>query len=119
MKKILVVDDDPPLYHLLNHLLSSLGHRLDRAVNNQEAAGRLKDDEYDFILLDLEMDHINGKALYLNIEADFPQMTDRVAFLTQGTSNSELELFIKETGRLRLQKPFTIKEVKGLLQKFV
>lgn len=118
MKKILVVDDEPLLLDLLGHLLTRIGYQADRAHDSREAAGRLKDREYDLIFLDIKMPLMSGKEFYLKIKEHLPQTASRIVFLTADVSNAETLTFIKRTGNLYLRKPFTIKEVGGLLQKF-
>lgn len=118
MKKILVIDDEPLLLDLLSHLLSRIGYQVDRAVNGREAAGKLKEGDYDLLFLDIKMPFMNGKDFYLKIKEYAPHLAKRVIFLTADLASKETFDFIQESGNLQLQKPFTIKEVKNLLETF-
>lgn len=118
MKKILVIDDEPLLLDLLTHLLSRIGYQADRAIDGREAAGKLKDGEYDLIFLDIKMPFINGKDFYQKIKTYAPHLAKRVVFLTADIASKETFEFIQGTGNLQLQKPFTIKEAKTLLENF-
>ena len=117
-KRILVVDDEPLLLDLLSHLLSAMGYDVERANNSGEAAGKLKEQEYDLIFLDMKMPHVDGRALYSKVREYFPRMAERIVFLTGDVANQETLNFIKGTGNLHLRKPFMMKEVKDLLGKF-
>lgn len=118
MKKILVIDDEPLLLDLLTHLLSRIGYQVDRAVDGHEASGKLKEGAYDLIFLDIKMPLMNGKEFYFKIKEYAPDLAKRVVFLTADIASQETFHFIQATGNLQLQKPFTIKEVKNLLEKF-
>jgi CheY-like chemotaxis protein len=118
MKKILVIDDEPLLLDLLTHLLSFIGYKVDRALDGHEGAGKLKDEEYDLIFLDIKMPFMNGIEFYCKIKQSFPHLAKRVVFLTGDVASKETFHFIQETENLNLQKPFTIKEVKNLLERF-
>lgn len=118
MKKILIIDDEPLLLDLLTHLLSRIGYKVDRAVDGREASGKLKDGEYDLIFLDIKMPFMNGKEFYGKIKEFVPHLSKRVVFLTADIASQETFHFIRDTGNLQLQKPFTIQEVKNLLEKF-
>lgn len=117
-KRILIIDDEQLLLDLLTHLLSKIGYEADQALDSREAAGKLKDQKYDAIFLDMKMPLMDGKELYFKIQERFPDMAKRVVFITGDIANPETVSFLEETGNLFIQKPFTIKEVKNLLDGF-
>lgn len=117
-KKILIIDDEQLLLDLLTHLLSKIGYQVDQALDSQEAAGKLKDQEYDVIFLDMKMPLMDGKAFYSTVRQRFPDLAKRIVFVTGDVANPETLSFLKESGNLHLQKPFTIQEVKNLLDRF-
>lgn len=117
-KRILIIDDEQLLLDLLTHLLSKIGYQVDQACDSREAAGKLKDQQYDAIFLDMKMPLMDGKAFYLKIQERFPGLAKRIVFVTGDVANPETISFLRETGNLFLQKPFTIKEVKTLLDRF-
>ncbi len=118
LKRILIIDDEPLLLDLLTHLLSKIGYQVDQASDSRDAAGKLKDQEYDAIFLDMKMPWMDGKEFYLKIKERFPDLAKRIVFVTGDVANPDTVSFLKETGNLFLQKPFTIKEVKMLLERF-
>jgi DNA-binding response OmpR family regulator len=117
-KRILIIDDEQLLLDLLTHLLSKIGYEADQALDSREAAGKLKDQKYDVIFLDMKMPLMDGKEFYLKIQERFPDMAQRIVFITGDVANPETISFLRETGNLFMQKPFTIKEVKNLLDRF-
>ena len=53
--KALVIDDDPAILNTVDDILASLEHEYDWAWCQQQARDFLKDNEYSYILLDLEI----------------------------------------------------------------
>jgi CheY-like chemotaxis protein len=117
-KRILVIDDEQLLLDLLTHLLSMIGYEVEQALDSREASEKLKDQQYDLIFLDMKMPLMDGKEFYLKIKEKFPLIAKRIVFLTGDVANQQTISFIKETGNSHLQKPFTIQEVKSLLEDF-
>ena len=117
-KRILVIDDEQLLLDLLTHLLSMIGYQVEQALDSREASGKLKDQQYDLIFLDMKMPLMDGKEFYLMIKEKFHLLAKRIVFLTGDVANQQTTSFIKETGNGHLQKPFTIQEVKSLLENF-
>ena len=95
-----------------------IGYEVDQAQDSREASGKLKDQQYDAIFLDMKMPLMDGKEFFLKIREKFPILAKRIVFITGDVANQQTISFIKESGNLHLQKPFTIKEVKDLLEKF-
>lgn len=118
MKRALVIDDEQLLLDLLGYLLSKFGYEVDRALDSQEAAGKLKEETYDVIFLDMKMPVMSGRDFYLKVKEYFPETAKRIIFLTGDLGNQETLRFIEKTGNLYLPKPFGIREIKTLLDKF-
>lgn len=62
-RKILVVDDNPLMLHLLDKLLSAAGYEVHQASNGTEALNKMLDQCCDFVITDLHMPHMNGLEL--------------------------------------------------------
>ena len=112
-----MIDDEPLLIDLMVHLLSILGYEVASALDHQEAAGKLKDQSYDLIFLDMKMPMMDGKTFYLKMKEYFPEMAKRIVFLTGDVGNDETLNFLLETKNGYLSKPFTLKEIKDLLKR--
>ena len=63
-KKILVVDDEENMRHMLNLLLTQEGYKVDTAADGKEALGKIsnskKTGEYSAILCDIRMPTLDG-----------------------------------------------------------
>jgi CheY-like chemotaxis protein len=59
-KKVLVVDDDAPSQQLMAILLDSLGVSHESAWDGREAVEKVSVENFDLVLMDVRMPHMNG-----------------------------------------------------------
>jgi len=62
-KRILVVDDEENLRHMLSVILKKQGYAVESAANGREALELLADRAFDFVLSDIIMPQLDGKGL--------------------------------------------------------
>jgi len=62
-KRILVVDDEENLRHMLSVVLKKQGYQVESAANGEEALAKLGGGRYDFILSDIMMPRMDGRGL--------------------------------------------------------
>ena len=65
---ILIVDDDPVVLKSLKDLLATRGIAADTAIGGREAMACLDQNEYDVVLLDLQMPYVNGHDVMRHIK---------------------------------------------------
>ncbi len=70
--KILIVDDIFTNRLLLSELIKSLGHFSTQAENGKEAIEYLQKDDFDLVLMDIEMPVMNGLETTEIIRKTFP-----------------------------------------------
>lgn len=72
MKQILIVEDDNLLNKTLVYNLASDGYNITSATNAKDATNKLQNQQYDMVLLDVNLPDGNGydicKLLSLNIQ---------------------------------------------------
>jgi DNA-binding response OmpR family regulator len=59
-KRILIVDDDPSIRHMLGRILLDEGYEVLAAANGREGLNTAAAQEVDLVLLDLKMPGLNG-----------------------------------------------------------
>src|SRR6476660_4898993 len=59
-KRVLVVDDDRALNHVLTEMLSAAGYEAKSAGDGIAAIQRLERDQYDLVLLDINLPKLSG-----------------------------------------------------------
>ena len=113
---ILVVDDEPAVVRALAHLLRRMGHEVDTAANGRLALEKLQTRAYDLILSDLRMPKCDGPGLYHALQHRYPQLRQRIIFLTGDTLGPEAQAFLEQIGTPRLTKPCRAAQVRQVVQ---
>lgn len=113
-KRVLVVDDEPLILNAVRRILSrtfevQLAHDADEADALLAGGAR-----FDLILCDLMMPGRTGRGLYEMLGARDPEAAARVAFMTGGTVDPEMDRFLRESGRPRIDKPFASSDLRAL-----
>ncbi len=80
MARILVVDDEAKMRHLLSIMLESKGHEVSQAGDGLAALAVLKDVPHDMVITDIKMPQMDGLALLNKIKA--MQNPPPVVFIT-------------------------------------
>ncbi len=73
MARILIVDDDEGLLHLVGEYLESVGLEHDQAVSAEQARNRLKRFGYDMVVSDFNMPGESGLDLLRYVSSMYPQ----------------------------------------------
>ena len=68
MYKILIVEDEKAILDLIKMNLQRVGYQCECASNGKEGADLLAENDYDLVLLDIMLPHINGYELLEYIE---------------------------------------------------
>ena len=102
-KRVLVVDDEPPVRELLGDWLGSFGYAWDTARDAAEALSKLENAEFDLVLTDLNMPGMNGVELAREVKRRTERT--RVVLLT-GSNPQNLTQDIDRV----LFKPISVEE---------
>jgi len=117
-RRALVVDDEGEIAEVLADFLTLEGYRCDVAVGGAAAKAVLeRGPDFDLVVSDLRMPDIDGPALHGWIEANRPDLLDRVAFATGDTLGSAAARFLARVRRPVLEKPFTPEAVQRFLER--
>ena len=111
MKRILIVEDDSLLNKTLAYNLTSDGYKVTSVFNVKSAVYQLSNNEYDLVLLDINLPDGNGYDLCKLIKPDY--LDTVVIFLTANDQESD-QIRGYEVGAVDyITKPFSI----GALQR--
>ena len=117
MSRLLVVDDDNDLVQLLAEVLTHENCVVDIAHNGMEALERMRMADYDAVICDLLMSHMDGAELHNEVAREFPYLAERFVFITgQMERCSRSSDFIMRSGNTLLIKPFEIGELRTALK---
>ena len=104
-KRILVVDDEMVIRDILIRILSEKGYDVESAASGTEGLDKIMNTKYDVYLLDIKMPGVDGRDIYEAISEKFPQLMNRVIFITGDTITRSTLDFLETTGREYLSKP--------------
>ncbi|MEO4042055.1 ATP-binding protein [Hoeflea sp. CAU 1731] len=117
--RILVVDDEEDVAELISLILKREGFQPDTAESGPDAVACLRRARYDIILSDLNMPGMDGRGLYEAVSEEFPEMLDRLGFITGDTMGQASQRLLEETGRPYLEKPVAPADLRELVGKLL
>lgn len=114
-KRLLIIDDEENMRHMLSAMLSRKGYSLAAAPDGVTALEMMAAEQYDFVLCDIKMPNMDGltfleKALAMNETATIIMMS---AYGTIDTAVKAMKLGAYDY----ISKPFKADEINLILQK--
>jgi len=112
--KILVVDDEPKICHIIEELLRLEGYQVDVSFSGIEALQMLKMYDYQMLLTDLKMPGIDGLELISKAKKSCPEISTIMVtgYATVDTAVQSLRHGIDDY----ITKPFNIIELKRIVK---
>ncbi len=114
-KRLLVIDDEENMRHMLTALLKRYGYRIDTASDGKEGIQKIEKSYYDFILCDLKMPNMSGLE-FLKSAREKLLFTTVIMMSAYGTIDTALEA-MKLGAYDYISKPFKTDEVHLALKK--
>ena len=108
---VLIVEDTPEVRSAYGRVLEGAGYMVKAVDNGLAALAELQQGSYSVILLDILMPFLEGKSLFRQLEADFPDMTKKVLFVTGMAGDRDTLEFLEQTGQPFLKKPVDAKQL--------
>ena len=115
-KKILIVEDELSIGEFCRRVPTGEGFEVDVTVNGRIAQDIIEEKQYDLCLFDIRTPEINGKELYQWLKEKHPQLANRVIFTSGSVIDKDTTIFLGQTGRPFLSKPFTSNELKAMVR---
>ncbi len=117
-KRILVVDDDGSILHLVATILRREHYAVDTASGGKEALSKIELTQYDVIVLDLMMPEVSGLDVLVKLDVRVPQI--KCVVLLSAASPLDIASRISPSVFAALRKPFDnaalIKAVRGCIE---
>ncbi|MFZ0450114.1 MAG: sigma-54 dependent transcriptional regulator [Desulfatiglandaceae bacterium] len=114
-KRVLIIDDEKNMRHMLETMLGKQGYDVDSAANGMKALEKMATSDFDFILCDIRMPEMDGMAFLEKSIASFPEKT-YIMMSAYGTVETALDA-IKKGAYDYISKPFKADEVLLTLRK--
>lgn len=120
--KILIVDDENTVKHLLAELLSSEGHKCETASDGVEAIDKVAAGKFDAVVTDIAMPEMDGITLTMELSKSYPDLPIMVmtAFTNEYSAKEAVEAgasdfigkpFSPEEFLLRFHKMMSVNEI--------
>ena len=113
--RILVVDDEPKLCHLIEELLKLEGYLVDVSLSNMEALQMIKKNKYQMLITDLKMPGIDGLELIKKARELNPEI--RTIMITGSETVETAVQSLKHEIDDDIKKPFSIVELKKVIKR--
>jgi PAS domain S-box-containing protein len=110
-RRVLIVDDEATIRRALSRFYTRRGWAATEAADGAEALHRLIEaaEDFDLIISDVKMPGVSGIDLHAALQAQRPDMLDRVVFCTGEMQSAAVAKFFAQTGCRVLLKPFDLK----------
>jgi PAS domain S-box-containing protein len=114
-QRVMVVDDDPQVGHMLRRLLAR-EYDVIVATDATTALARLESARIDVILCDLMMPEVSGIEFYERVKRTSPRSLERLIFMTAGAFTEHFQSFVAQLDTPCLRKPFDPEALFGALR---
>ena len=111
MAQILVVDDSPDIRNLLANLLMAEGHRVCVAEDGDDAIGRLAEEHFDLVVLDVMMPKKDGYSVLKEMRSSGVRDALKVIMLTAKSAESDWARGYTLGADDYMTKPFEVDEL--------
>jgi len=115
MKRIFIVDDQPPVVRVLRLGFEEAGYEVDSATNGSECLLKLCDALPDFLVTDIDMPRMSGKELCMAIEKQFPDRSFPIVVLTSRTELEHREWTSEIKNLSFMEKPVSIRRLVSIV----
>ena len=114
-KRLLVIDDEENMRHMLSKVLGKTGYNVETASNGHEGLKMIQNTDFEFILCDIKMPNMSGMD-FLKAARDKIRTTTVIMMSAYGTIDTAIEA-MKLGAYDYISKPFKTDEVYLTLKK--
>jgi len=119
IENVMIVDDSATMRKILRSLLEKIGIKnVIEAVNGLQGIKKLGEHRVDMIIADWLMPKMNGALMIKEIRKN-PDYDNIPIVLVSAEYGEKIDRAIKAGANGYINKPFSIKELKALLSKFI
>jgi two-component system response regulator AtoC len=112
--RILVVDDEAIIRHLLTDIFKEDGHKVIAVENGKEAVEKVKESRFDLVFSDVHMPVLNGLETIKIIR----NLDKNISIVMMDSFPDLLSELAQEEGAITcIHKPFELKEIREVLEK--
>jgi CheY-like chemotaxis protein len=117
-KKILMADDEPMVLRVLRLQLEKAGYQVDTAPNGQVALEKLRENQPDVLITDIEMPRMTGEQLCQQVHSEFPNRAFPIFVATSLTGLRHREWTHGIANLHFLEKPLSARKLLSALSEY-
>lgn len=118
MKRVLIVDDEPHVTHVLKLFLERAGYATQTCPDGQAALAAILESPPDALITDIQMPLMTGKQLCIALEEQHPKRSFPILVMTSMTDRDHHE-WTSHINKLELlEKPLSMRAVVVTLEKY-
>jgi len=106
--RMLVVDDEPMVQEFITAVLTEEGHEVEVVDNGNDALEKLRNEDYDVILLDIKLPGMSGIDIHQQLQKRSKSLTltSKVIFITGDVMGEDTMSFLSRVKPSYITKPF-------------
>ena len=116
--RVLVVDDEPLVGMAVRRAIGG-DHDVEVVTSARAALERLGAERFDAVVCDLLMPEMTGMDLLEAVSERFPEIAERMLFVTGGAFTPAARRFVEENRERCLEKPFEVAVLRRLVRRRV
>ncbi len=106
--EVLIVDDDPAVRRILRKVFARAGFGVTPPADGLAALDALRTRVFGAVVCDVRMGSLDGVQLYGEIAAEYPELRERVFFISAAAHDPAVAARIESTGRPLFGKPLDL-----------
>ncbi len=111
--RILIVDDQVDVRRVCKLAIAGDGAKCDEVGNGPDALAKVREADYDLVLLDVDLPGLNGEQVLRKIRQSPPSPNIKVIMLSGRTSGDELSRMMNAGADDFLTKPFSLVQLRA------
>lgn len=111
-RRVLVADDERDIVDIIARILREDGDHVDVSLQGQEALRLIRENAYDLVISDFEMEKVKGDELYAELARKQGPSGARMLFVTGDILNPRVLKFLHATKSEYLVKPFDLADLR-------
>jgi two-component system NtrC family sensor kinase len=115
-RRVLVIDDEENNLRLLMAIIQHLGHQVEGVSSGQEALEKIVKEDYDVLISDVRMPHVDGQRLYQQVKAMRPELIRRIIFTSGDIVSDDTRSFLERVQCPFVMKPFRIADIEAIIR---
>ena len=115
--KVLGIDDNVDITELLDTVLNGSGHEYSFVNDGKSGLEKIKENQYDVVLLDLAMPKFSGEDVLTELNKENIMTKQKIIIFSASSNNdSEMDAFVSKYGaHAYIRKPVDVDELLDVL----